>query len=220
MTNIVNVPKIPAFSVSVEKISSRSFAPKKEVTLYAFTRDIRLLVGKRVFDVKANDILLSLPYAVCIPCGFVEADYGYSLSFPEVALRTLSPSLSLRFSDGALSIAFTQTGKARLWSLISALNESEDVDFFSAIAVFSILEQECLPEMDNCNLVPLPKLLRQALTYLYEHPDEKTDAKMLAQRYDVSQSTLLRVFRKYLCTTPLKYQTAVKLCTFGFVQDQ
>lgn len=211
MQNIINVPSIDSFSCKATTLITSRFPITEEVSLLIPKSAVRLLLGKRVFDLKAGDAVIVLPFTVCEIAQKDRSFDGYALSFPEQALRALSPSLLLRFSEGALSLAVASPSKERLFSITEQMCCQTNADIYNVLEVFSILEKRTLPQMDDFDLVPLPMLLRRAISYLYEHPYEEITTDALAARYDVSVATLTRAFRLHLATTPLKYHVAVRM---------
>ena len=187
----------------------------EQVSLLVTERPKEVILGKRLYVLGRGDALLALPFSYRRlkdePLDFC----GYEIQFSLDALRELMPELYFRCADGGGAIAFSRDAAERLLPLCASLLENTDALPYSAAQIFSILEQEALPETETELLRPLPKVLRRALAYLEENAMDHIEASFLADRYGVSESTLRRLFRTYFATTPCKYAKEIQKLRLG-----
>jgi len=201
-------PKIDSFSFSIFHNESLCDT-ESDAALLVAEEDSEILLGRRVYLLSKGNALLALPYSYLRQKESRLPFPGYRLSFPCSTLRAFAPRLHLYSADGGMALSFHREHALRLLSLCAAL--SDDTALWDIPLFFSILENQALPQTDISLEIALPKLLRRALGYIEEKAPYEVGVAELAARYEVSESTLLRAFRKYLGTTPHKYAKALRL---------
>ena len=200
-------PQIDGFSLSISHDE-----PLKDLegdaTLVVAEEKTEIVLGRHVYALSKGDALLALPFMYCRRRGD-DSFHGYQLRFPLDALRTLAPHAYLSTIDGGKAMPFSTEERTRLLSLCEALSAGTLAAIYALPSVFSVLEKSCYPETENELEIHLPKLLRRALSYIEEQAPHLIDAALLAERYGTSQSTISRLFRTHLETTPRKYAQAI-----------
>ena len=204
-----HIPAHGAVSVVLTHGITDDLSTANEASLLVPEAATRLLVGMRVFDLSAYDALLIPPFTYVSVAQKDTALCAFRLSFPYEILSFLAPQLLFRAADGGTALAFPATKRPLLHDALCRLESDALPPSRTLPALFSILEEDALPEEDTNITVHLPKTLRQALKHLNVYANEKPDVTALAARYGVSESTLARLFRTYLATTPLAYARAV-----------
>ena len=203
-------PKIEGFSFAV----SRNEIPldtKEEAVLLIAEEDIEIVLCRRVYALTKGDALLALP------CSYLRireegaAFFGYTISFPKDFLHTACPNLYFNRIDDGIALSFAPKSAHRLLEMAVALFEGRNAPVYALIDIFSILENESIAEAERLLEIPLPAVLRRALAYIEEIVPIAPDSSALAARYGISQTTLLRLFRKHLATTPRKYAQALRI---------
>ena len=177
----------------------------EQVSLLIVKSATKLILGKRLYTLNPGDALLALPFSYLRQTEEMTGFCGYMLEFSINTLREFMPKLYFRCADGGGAISFSEDTKERLLSFAASLPEEADLAFYAATQIFTILEQEALPQTEALLSCPIPGVLRRALAHLEENAFEEINASRLAARYDVSHSTLRRLFHTYLATTPSKY---------------
>ena len=209
MKNEIHFPAVDAFSFSLARGDAVTHT-SENVSLLIAEEPSKILLSSRVYSLKAGDALLALPFSYRKTLDSSLAFCGYELCLPLTVLRAFAPNLSIRSADGGSALSLPHDSLARLLVLLEALWKAPADSVYSIMQIFSILEQEVLPETESDLAVPLPKFLRRALAYIQENVSEKMDTDTLSERYGVSESTLRRAFRAYLATTPQKYAREIQ----------
>lgn len=201
--NILRFPKISAFTCILTHGTLKDLSGKDSAALLFAECDATLLVGMRVYTLAAGDALLVPPSTFVSPTERGKEFSGYRLLFPYDILSLFAPRMFFRAADGGDMFAFPPACIPRLFDRLSILAEARENTATALPSLFSLLENEALPESGVP--LPLPKLLRRSLKYLNEHVNEDVTTAVLSERYGVSESTILRAFREYLSLTPLAY---------------
>lgn len=201
MKNKLIFPRVESFSLTVFHDEPLSHT-KQDAVLMIAEEKTKLVLSCRAYALSKGDALLALPYSYLHQMGN-DTFFGYQIRFALDALRTFAPRLYLNSADGGAAMSFSMTDALSLLSVCEALASSPAI--YTAPVLFSILEQNALPEAENTLSLPLPKILRRALTYAEKESPRKISTRELAERYEVSESTVLRLFRTYLDTTPSEY---------------
>lgn len=170
-----------------------------------------IILMRRVYRLSEGTALLALPFSYLRQKEESSCFFGYQLSFPKSFLRTLTPVQYRESAEDGIALAFPKRSALHLTELLSSLKDETLEPIYALPAIFSILEKESLPQTDISLETPLPKLVRRALLYIEETAPQKPDSAVLAERYGVSQSTLLRMFRTFVSTTPHKYAQALRV---------
>ena len=206
---VYHIPAHAAFSVSLVHGDITHLATSKQAALLVAESGIRLLIGLRVYELDTGDAVLVPPFTYAAVTNKIATFCGFRLLFPYELLSDLAPRTSFRVADGGAAFSFPTKQKRILLDAVTRLNESTLPASLSFPAVLSILEQNAIAEDVTDLDVHLPKALRQAMKYLSMFPDAPLDVEVLAARYGISSSTLLRLFRTYLDSTPRAYAKAV-----------
>lgn len=206
MKNKLIFPKIESFSLTVFHNEPLSHTKENAVLLIAEEK-AEVILSRRLYALSKGDALLALPYSYLCPKG-TDIFFGYQIHFPLDALRTLAPKLYLNSADGGTAISFSMSNSLQLLSVCETPATAPAV--YTVPLLFSILEKDALPDAENTLSIPLPKILRRALVHLEEELPRKISTRELAERYEVSESTVLRLFRTHLNTTPSRYRHALQ----------
>jgi hypothetical protein len=202
-------PQIDAFKLEVSHDTLLCDTDKNVILLLTET-PTEVVLGRRVFSLSKGNLLLALPHSYLRQKSDNSQFHGYQIAFPREAIRSFSNRLYLESADGGLAISASDTQTESLFSLVSKLYSGTLAPTYALPSILSVLEDADFPEPNTAFEIPLPKLLRRALCYIEENLSEELDSAELAARYSISQSTLLRLFRQYLATTPRKYAHALR----------
>lgn len=201
--NILRFPKISAFTCTLAHGTLKDLSGKDSAALLFAECNVTLLVGMRVYTLSAGEVLLVPPSTFVSPTERGKEFSGYRLLFPYDILSLFAPRMLFRAADGGDVFTFASECVARLYDKLSILVDDRETIVTALPTLFSMLENDAFPA---CGVpVPLPKLLRRALKYLNEHANEDVTTAILAERYGVSESTILRAFRDHISLTPLAY---------------
>ena len=204
-----HIPAHDAISVTLTHGIIDRLSTGEEAVLIVPEADARLLIGMHVFSLGAYDAVLVPPFTYASVAQKNTPLCAFRLSFPYELLSLFSPQLLFRAADGGAALSFPFAKRPLLKDALCRLESDSIPPSRTLPALFSVLEEEALSEADTTLTVQLPKALRQAIKYLNVYTDEKPDIASLAARYGISESTLARLFRTYLATTPLAYARAV-----------
>jgi hypothetical protein len=196
-------PAIPAFSFSLQHGVIEFPSTKNEAAVFLASRDTRLVVGTKLYELSAGECLLLPPLTLAMPTKNDTPPFGYRVSLPYEILSVFAPKTVFRAANMGCVLSFSPNTERALFSAFEALIEKREPTVTALPALLSYLDKES--DFIEKESIPLPLLLRRALTYLTEHADEGVTALHLAERYQVSESTVLRVFRNHLGITPLTY---------------
>ena len=180
------------------------------ITLLLAEAPTVVILARRIFSLSNGDVLLALPHSYLRQRTTDACFYGYQITFPRDALRVFSNKLYVESADGGMGLPVSGKEADILLSIAYDLYHSDLLPAYALPAILSTLEKIPLPNENTSFEIHLPKLLRRALAYIEDNPREEIDVAQLAKRYEVSQSTLLRLFRQYLATTPRKYALALR----------
>lgn len=202
-------PKMEAFSLTVWH-NEPLFDTQEDAVLLLAEEKTEVILSRRVYTLSRGDALLALPYSYLRSLREKNPFYGYAITFPKELLHTLCGDLYLNRALDVCALSFPPQAAHRLLDTASALFRKETAPVYALPAIFCILENEALSETQASLEVPLPKVLRRALAYIEESAPTEPSATELAERYGVSQSTVNRLFRSFLATTPHKYAQALR----------
>lgn len=200
-------PNLESFLLAVSHNEPLSDSQKDAVLLIA-EEHTEILLSRRVYTLSKGDALLALPYSYLRIIGEKTPFCGYAITFPQEILHTLCRDLYLTRTIDGCALSFPPQAAHRLLDTASALFTKKTAPVYALPAIFSILETEALSETEASLEVPLPKVLRRALAYIEESAPHEPSLTALSERYGVSQSTMNRLFRNFLATTPHKYAQA------------
>ena len=192
----IHYPALPAFTVSLSRPVSGDVSDPENTVLLFFGEEARLLAGPRLFSVAHGDAVLLSPETPAYLYPKRGEEGVLRLLLPTAILRTLAPHVLLKGATGYAVFATEEELSAPLAAI-----ETGD-----ASALFPLLYALTRAlTVTEAREAPLPRCLRLALAALSEHGERLADAKALALRCGVSETTLFRAFRSHLSLTPKKY---------------
>ncbi len=194
-------PAIPAFTVTAKELNGKIFPTLYESLLFIPTESGVFQIKNRLYTLEKGDALLLPPFTLCRPIPDTPSLHGFSFGFPPDVLRDFAPTLSLQMANGE-AVSLPTEVKAHLLEVAKDLTEATSSAPHRIFSLFSILEHFALPKEKTALQISLPKLLRRILAYIEENPAVGLSAKTLSERFEVSESTVLRLFRAHLDTTP------------------
>ena len=201
---ILHFPAIYDFSSTLLYGAIDSLSTHEESTLFWTCKETKLLVGMNVYTLTEGDLIVLPPYTLVLPIDKTLPPFGYVLSLPNDILPIFAPKAFFKASGTGYVFSFSERGVPLLHTTFEALAENREGVTTALPYLLSFLENESLYTPKTP--VSLPHLLRRALAYINEHVEEDVSTSQLAERYHVSESTLLRVFRTHLSLTPLSYR--------------
>ena len=201
-------PQIDGFFLSVSHDEPLKDI-EEDATLIVAEEKTEIILGRHVYALSKGDALLTLPFMYCRRRGNDDF-HGYKLRFPLDVLHVFAPHTYLYTNDGGSAMMFSAEERARLLFLCEALSTETLSAIYALPEVFSVLEKNASPKTERSLEILLPKLLRRALAYIEEQAPRPVNTALLAERYGISQSTISRLFRTHLETTPRKYAQAIE----------
>ena len=200
-------PKIDGFALSIS-LNEAITDTESEAALIVAKTKTEIVLGHNAYALSQGDAVLALPFTYCRQ-RTDDIFQGYQIRFPLDALRVFAPLTYLYSTDGGNSFSLSLEKSTCLLSLCEALDTEKLSAIYAIPAAFSVLEQSISPETERKSEIQFPKLLRRALAHIEEQVPQPTDRFQLAERYGVSQSTISRLFRTYMNTTPHKSSHAL-----------
>ena len=175
--------------------------------------NIRILLNGQLTDFKGSCIILTAPetphYIACNSDTLYKRSY---LLFEEDFLKGVTPYWEdlkrLFLPDGA--VLYITKEQTEFFSKIIDNIEAEENIFRKKLIICYMLSH--LYELsDKKSKTPLPQYLIKAMEYINSNYSKKITAKNIAQLLNVSRTTLLCNFTKYLNTTFNEYLSECRL---------
>lgn len=219
----VTIPTVNDFSMTYyasntdEKEAPYTFPPHihDEIELYIHVEgDASFMVENELYRLMPGDILFSLPNEIhnCILNSESVHKHLCFWFYPECSF--LFDKITENTTRGRL--VSSDTDRAEILSLCEKLatppKSEQDLQTFSlALRLVALLDKNLSSNVQHVSRVSLPPVLKEILRDVNEHFAQITTLTYLENKYFISQSTLNRMFKKYLHTTPHQYLETKKL---------
>lgn len=173
--------------------------------------DVSFSVENTLYPVQSGDLIITMPHEVhyCIyNSDGIHEHYCLWLWAAEQFRPFLSPFLDRKRGEGN-RLCLDTPAKEALMGWLDTLLEERDAGGAATVksgaAVLNVLNM--LNEVKHCTAPPLhlPPLLGEILSFIEQHLDRPCPIQRLCDTFFVSRSSLGRLFRRHLGTTPTKY---------------
>lgn len=166
-------------------------------------------VEDRIYDLTAGDVIFSRPGEIHNCVLKHETMHRHYCFWLDPKLESLLNGLS-RFCGKERRISLAPEQKARLLSLCAALTEAAQKED-SLLSLCRLLELLHLCGGEPNRRKQYPPRLQEILSEMTEHFATIQDLSYLSDKYFISQSTLNRLFRQWLGTSPGRYLEGLRL---------
>ena len=223
---IHNVSGISHFSLTLIEEEEKDLIKERATLLFPHAGaklivvregDLKCLVNHDAYLLSTSDVIFLSPYT----CTHLIADHTLPTKWYRIRLspslcELLSPTLQRRAAHCNPKTAVPQKMRTSLFSICDALYRAEgDGALISeTVRLLSLLEELAKKE-DECptdHRIPLPLALRRILAYLFDHSAEPITAQVLATRYEISKSSVNRLFSEHLGASLHTFLTNVRTC--------
>lgn len=192
---------------------------EREIELFILVEgDISFVVESRVYRMKRGDIIITKPNEMhhCIR-NSTTVNYHYCFHFDPSCESIFAPFLKHPFGSDNL-ISPTSEDRELILSLAEKINSSAESagDELERLALTLELLSAVKRGIGG-DAVPerLPDILEAVLTELDEHLADISSLDDLCVRFFISRSTLTRLFKAHLGTTPRLYLESKRLAVAG-----
>ena len=172
---------------------------------------VSFAVENKVYPVAAGDLIITKPNEIhyCIYnedglhrcyCLGIRADDAWGYLLAPFFERAAGENNLI-----SLNVEQRRQMAALLDRIVASQKEGRCSTVACAAAVMSVLEMLEQHKSDTRSSVELPAVLQNILSYIDEHYTERCAVENLCRRFFTSRSTMDRMFRQYLHTTPSRY---------------
>jgi AraC-like DNA-binding protein len=165
------------------------------------------MVEKNLYKLKNGDVIISRPDEVhnCILNG--TSTHKHACLWINTTDDFLLSGLS---NANVTHLSTTDKEKAKLINLFTELNQDKD-EFSIFATTVNILKLLYSINQSETSAFCAPNVLNQILTYINENFKTIQSVEELLEKFHISKTTLLRLFKKHLHTTPKLYLETKKL---------
>ncbi len=173
--------------------------------------DVSFSVENTIYPVQSGDLIITMPNEVhyCIYNGdCIHEHYCLWIQAAEPFRSLLAPFFERERGQGnRIRLDKCEKESLRRWldTLLCERDVEHRITVKSGAAVMNILD--LLNDVKHQTAAPLhlPELLREILAYIDRELDRTCSVQGLCDTFFISRSSLLRLFKRYLGTTPSKY---------------